>query len=183
MVNHVSFLDSQIVQAFLQLLLLLRHRLRLFQISGQLHLQISMIVVLSNRTILRELSHESAINIIVVVPSSRCWRSLFGLLLGGLCCWSIRNLLLKVFDLLLELLILALIIKAHHHLIHLVLLLHIVGCKDKSSLKLVLLLLVVALINVCLSDRHLILQHLVDFFLQSHLWLISSSFVNSDLSL
>lgn len=184
MVNHVSFLDSQIVQAFLQLLLLLRHRLRLFQISGQLHLQISMIVVLSNRTsILRELSHESAINIIVFVPSSRCWRCLFGLLLGGLCCWSICNLLLKVFDLLLELLILALIIKAHHHLIHLVLLLHIVGCKDKSSLKLVLLLLVVALIHVCLSDRHLILHHLVDFFLQSHLWLIGSSFLNSDLSL
>ena len=104
-VNHVSFLDSQIVQAFLQLLLLLCHRLRLFQISGQLHLQISVVVVLSNRTsMLRELRHESAIHIIVFISSSRCWCCLFGLLLAGLS-WRICNLLLKVFDLVLELLI------------------------------------------------------------------------------
>jgi len=69
-------------------------------------------------------------------------------------------------------------------LIHLVLLLLDVICKDKSLLKLALIILVVALIDVCLSDRHLILvsfilQYSLDFFLQSHLWLIGSGILNS----
>ena len=113
---------------------------------------------------LRELRHESAIHIVVFISSTRSRSYLFGLLLASLA-WRLSNLLLQVFDLVLELLILLRIIKPYHHLVHLAFLVLDVICKDKSLLKLALLLLVDALIYVCFSDCHLILQYSLEFFL------------------